>query len=147
MLVVLTALVSLVVPYFGLVTSLAGALGNNVMSFVVPPVLYYRLRAMEGYWGTEEEREGGVAFAKSGGAQATYGTKGSAEAASEHGTDVRGSTAGTAAESNTDSTSVGAGRMLELGSLVGIVIFGLMFLVTSTMKIVQAIEEKGAANV
>jgi amino acid permease len=49
-LVIMTAVVSKAIPYFGLITGLSGALGNNLLGLIVPPLVYIKLQHRVHHW-------------------------------------------------------------------------------------------------
>jgi proton-coupled amino acid transporter len=147
LLVTATALVSLAIPYFALITGITGALGNNLLGFILPPLMYYRLREREGHWAPLAALRGG------GGrpaevrdwrleqheGEAVPGAQGGAEKKE------KGRQADAAAAEPTDGAArraLALERLSELAGLVAMGVFGVAFLVVSTSKFVGEIQDR-----
>ena len=142
--------------YFALITGITGALGNNLLGFVLPPLFYYKLRARAGYWAPvaalcgkkekvkalstmQEEQEAAAPSI----ASSTPHTAKRPDAQGGGGGDD-GSAGGAVAglEATVARRRVGLERLQELAGLVALGVFGLLFLFVSTSKFVNEILDR-----
>jgi len=48
--ITMISLIATEIPYFGLITGLSGSFGANILTFIVPPYLYFKVKDRAGYW-------------------------------------------------------------------------------------------------